>query len=181
MFKVIGTVVGVVLGAAVSYLFRPATMFGTPSFIEYFSAYSLREYAGPTVAICSGLGLVLGLVVGVFLDRGAVGRQLSSAGDLSQSGGARGIRLDRSTVLVAFGVAIIVLVVWDVLPRLKVHIPEVETPWHVVRILPGLGGVLGRVPILFWIIHAGLVYVAILLLRRSKQLGAVTNEELSPA
>ncbi len=74
MYKGFGLVLGLVIGALCSYLFRPATIFGVPSMAEWFDPRIMREFSGSTIIICSLVGALLGTVVGVFLDRSAPNR-----------------------------------------------------------------------------------------------------------
>ncbi len=67
MGKVIGGIVGLVLGLLVSYLFKPATIFRVPSFSEWFTLGLRESQLQTTIAICGIVGAALGL--DIFIDR----------------------------------------------------------------------------------------------------------------
>jgi uncharacterized membrane protein YeaQ/YmgE (transglycosylase-associated protein family) len=68
--KILCTIIGAVLGLAASYLFRPYhPLLAAPTITEWFTeGIKMPQYA-PVIIISGIIGAVIGLVVGVFLDK----------------------------------------------------------------------------------------------------------------
>lgn len=65
--KVAGAIIGLLLGLAVSYLFKPQSSFGTITIQEWFTEGFQTKETAPTLIICGVVGAVLGFVAGLFL------------------------------------------------------------------------------------------------------------------
>lgn len=68
MARVIGTIVGAVLGLLISYLFRPTIWGQSPTLLEWFDQFATQPQYSTTIAICAIVGALLGFVVGFFID-----------------------------------------------------------------------------------------------------------------
>ena len=66
--KVIGFIIGAVVGAMGSYVFRPVTFFGTPTFAQWFEPEAIKQMSGSTIAICGVVGSLIGLALGTLID-----------------------------------------------------------------------------------------------------------------
>ena len=56
------------MGALGSYVFRPVTIFGTPTFAQWFEPEAIKQMSGSTIAICAVVGLLVGLALGTLID-----------------------------------------------------------------------------------------------------------------
>ena len=69
MNKFVGLVIGLLLGLAVSYLFKPQVLFGTLTPEWWFSEGLKDKATAPTIYICAVVGATLGFFAGLLLDR----------------------------------------------------------------------------------------------------------------
>ena len=74
--KIICGLVGLLIGVLASYLFRPVTLFGVPSIADWFSPRAIQEFSGSTIAICTVIGGIVGLVAGAVLEKNQTSKSL---------------------------------------------------------------------------------------------------------
>ena len=67
--KVVGAIIGLLIGLAVSYLFKPQSPLLNITAQSWFTEGFQDQQTAPTIIICGVVGAVLGFVTGLFLDK----------------------------------------------------------------------------------------------------------------